>query len=53
MSQSGIITCRCGFLCDNTHPYVAGVKLDNDLDFKVNKITKNNNDDDEEDKKNE
>lgn len=38
MSQSGIITCKCGFLCDNTHPYVAGVKLDNDLDFHINKI---------------
>ena len=28
MSQSGLITCRCGFICDNTHNYVAGVRLD-------------------------
>ena len=47
MSQSGLITCQCGFICDNTHNYVAGVRLDNDLDFKINKITKNNDDEEE------
>ena len=50
MSQSGLITCRCGFICDNTHNYVAGVRLDNDLDFKINKITKNNDEEDKNDK---
>lgn len=50
MSQSGLITCRCGFICDNTHNYVAGVRLDNDLDFKINKITKNNDEEENDDK---
>ena len=50
MSQSGLITCRCGYVCDNTHNYVAGVRLDNDLDFKINKITKNNDEEENNDK---
>ena len=44
MSESGLITCKCGFILDNTHDYVAGARLDNDLDFKINKITKNEDD---------
>lgn len=44
MSQSGLITCQCGFICDNTHNYVAGVRLDNDLDFKIIKTKKEEED---------
>lgn len=40
MSPSGVITCECGFICDNLHSYVAGVHLNNDLDFYVYKIYK-------------
>lgn len=49
MSTSGLITCRCGFICDNTHNYVSGVKLDNDLDFHIEKKYK----DDKEEKNDE
>lgn len=44
MSQSGLITCRCGFICDNAHNYVAGVRLENDLDFKIIKTKKEEED---------
>ena len=40
MSESGLITCKCGFICDNAHDYVAGARLDNDLDFHIEKIHK-------------
>ena len=42
MSQSGLITCQCGFILDNTHNYVAGARLDNDLDFHIEKKYKDN-----------
>ena len=49
MSQSGVITCQCGYICDNLHPYVAGVLVNNNLDFKIER--KNKEEDDKEDKK--
>ena len=51
MSQSGLITCRCGYVCDNTHNYVAGVLLDNDLDFAI--VKKYKEEEKNEDDKNE
>ena len=50
MSESGVITCRCGYVLDNSHDYVAGIHINKPPRFKINKITKNN---EEEDKENE
>lgn len=35
MNSIGVITCKCGFISDNLHEYVAGFKLNNDLNFKI------------------
>lgn len=48
MSEAGLITCQCGFIADNTHQYVAGAKLNNTLNFKIEKKYK---EDDHEEKK--
>lgn len=37
MSPSGFISCECGYICDNLHCYVAGIRLNTDLDFYVHK----------------
>lgn len=41
MNGDGGISCRCGFISSIVHEYVAGIRVDNDLDFKIEKITKN------------
>lgn len=40
----GDITCRCGYISSIT-PYVAGIRTNTNLDFKINKIKKEDNED--------
>ena len=40
MSESGIITCRCGYILNSSHDYVAGRHINKPPRFKINKIKK-------------
>lgn len=42
MNTMGDITCRCGYISSIT-PYVAGIRTNTNLDFKINKIKKEDN----------
>lgn len=38
MSMSGQINCKCGYINNTSHSYCGGVKINNNLSFKLKKI---------------
>lgn len=35
LNQNGDINCKCGFIASNTNFYVGGLRINNDLNFKI------------------